>query len=187
MTNFIQTENPFKLQTPPAWWLTMLSDYDAQLVVFPSKIRPVHILARRRRFSNAMAELAQMDQNIVKLSAGMDGDVLAKHNLIFVRILMGDTVRRPNIFQWLRDHDITAQGGGENVARLIETEEENQRRKNRQTMIDNIDHRARDAWRSYQARTGRRAGYGQSRPHAKIMPVAGFTPKESPLAAFSRD
>lgn len=184
--NYLVTENPFKLAAPPAWWLQQLFDYDSQLVVFPSRHRMAYILARRRRFSNAMDELVKMDQNIVRQSAGLDGDILAQHNLIYVRHLIGETVRRPLIFQWLRDHDITANGGAEKVASQIEDVEADIAAQKRRVMLDNIDQRARDAYRSYQARTGRRAGYSpKGSGRAKQMPVTGFTPKESPLAIFS--
>ena len=186
--NFLVTENPFKLAPPPDWWLTMLHDYDAELVVFPSRVRMAYILARRRHFSNAYAELATLDKNLLRQSAGMDGDILAQHNLIYVRHLIGDTVRRPAIFQWLRDHDATANGGGEKVAQRIDDIELDLEAQRRKTLIDNLDHRARDAWRSYQARTGRRAGFAPtSGGRAKQMPVGSFTPSESPLAMFARD
>ncbi len=124
MVNFIETVNPFKLAEPPQWWLTQLSDYDAQLVVFPSKIRPAYILARRRQASNAMETMNLLDKDLLRKSAGMDGDVLADHNLIYVRHLLGDSVQRSAIFQWLRDHDMLRLGGAEKVANLIESEEE---------------------------------------------------------------
>lgn len=187
MTNYIAEPNPFHLAPPPAWWLQMIADYDSELVVFPSRTRMVFVLARRRHFSNAMQELNTLDKNLLRTSAGMDGDTLADHNLIFVRHLIGDSVRRPNILQWLRDNDLKAKGGGEAVAKLIESEEEYKARKVRESMQDDIDHRARDAWRSYQARTGRRQGFTRRSAGATQMPVRGFTPAESPLAMFIRD
>lgn len=185
LRNFLRTENPFKLADPPAWWLQRLFDYDAELVVFPSKHRMAYILARRRHFSNAMAEMDQLDKNLLRQSAGLDGDVLADHNLIYVRHLIGDTARRHHIFQWLKDNDTKAQGGAEKVAGRLEAADADILAQKRTTMISNFEHRARDAWRSYQARTGRRSGYRKSSAGAKLMPMRGFTPKESPLAIFT--
>lgn len=187
MNTYLVTENPFKLPAPPAWWLTMVHDYDAELVVFPSRIRMAYILARRRHFSNAMEEANMLDKNLLRQSAGMDGDILADNNLIYIRHLIGDSVRRPNIVQWLKDHDMTAAGGAEKVATGLEDVEATRARKQREKMIDDIDHRARDAWRSYQARTGRRTASGPRRPSAIKMPVSGFTPHESAVASFVRD
>lgn len=164
----------------------MLQDYDAELVVFPSRHRMAYILARRRHFSNAMAELDRLDKNLLRQSAGLDGEILATSNLVYVRHLIGETVRRVAIFQWLRDHDLKANGGGEKIAKLIESEEEYKSAAARRKLNDDIDHRARDAWRSYQARTGRRSGFSKSRESARQMPVQGFTPAESPVAIFSR-
>ncbi len=186
LKNYIETVNPFKLAAPPDWWLQKLFDYDAELVVFPSVIRMNYVLARRRHHSNAMAEMDLLDKNMIRQTAGMDGDVLADHNLIYVRHLVGDTVRRHHIFQWLRDNDTKAHGGGEQFAKKLEDAEADLAQQKRQNMLDDIEHRARDAWRSYQARTGRRAGYAPNGSgRGKMMPVGKFTPRESPLAIFT--
>lgn len=184
--NYIVTTNPFKLAAPPDWWLQMVYDYDADLVVFPSVHRMAYILARRRRHSSAMAELNALDKSLVRKSAGLDGDVLANHNLIYVRHLIGDTVKRPSILQWLRDADLKARGGADKVSDAIEDIELDITKQKRRNTLDDIDHRARDAWRSYQARTGRRAGHSSnSSGRGKQMPIKGFTPAESPLAIFT--
>lgn len=185
LKNYLWSENPFKLADPPDWWLQQLFDYDAQLVVFPSRHRMAYILARRRHFSNAMAELNELDKATVRQTAGLDGDILANNNLIYVRHLIGETVRRPALFQWLRDNDITAQGGGEKVATRLEDTEADIAAQKRVNLISDIEHRAKDAWRSYQARTGRRSGMTKIGHTAKQMPIGKFSPKESPLAIFT--
>src|SRR5579859_7189909 len=186
MRNYLETANPWHLPAPAQWWLQQMYDYDAELVVFPSQVRMAYVLARRRHFSNAMEEMNRTDKNILRQTAGMDGDVLATHNLIYVRHLIGNTIRRPEIFQWLRDHDTKALGGGEKVANLIESVEDYNARKKRQQMLDDIDHRARDAYRSYKARTGQRSGFTRRSAGATQMPCKSFTPKESPVAIFTR-
>lgn len=47
MDNFLQTENPFQLATPPAWFLSALKAYDPLLVLFPSRVDPVYRSGRR--------------------------------------------------------------------------------------------------------------------------------------------
>ena len=188
LTNYLQSENPWHLAPPPAWWLQQLHDYDSQLVVFPSRHRMAYILARRRHFSNAMAEMNTLDKNLLRNSAGLDGDIMAQHNLIYVRHLIGNTVRRQAIFQWLRDNDLTANGGGEAVANKLELADDTAARLTREKMQQDIDFRARDAWRSYQARTGQRTKAGrQFRPSAIQMPTGSFTPAEPSVAMFARD
>lgn len=175
MSNYLPNENRFKLAEPPQWWLQMLADYDSQLVVFPSRVRMCFVLARRRNKSNTMAELDKLDKQTLKLSAGGDGDILATNNLVFVRHLIGNSVRRPNIIQWLRDADTWAQGGADKADKLIVEAEQAQAAAKRKVMLDNIDHRARDAWRSYQARTGQRTRLAPTsrRARATQMPRSG--------------
>lgn len=185
LNNYLRTENPFKLAAPPAWWLQRLFDQDADLVVFPSRLRMAYILARRRHFSNAMAEMDRLDKDTLRKTAGLDGDVLANHNLIYVRHLIGETVRRHSIFQWLKDNDTKALGGGDKVGTMLENAEADILKQRRLVMLDDIEYRAQDAWRSYQARTGRRSGFTRTSRGAKEMPVKSFTPKESPLAIFT--
>jgi hypothetical protein len=186
--NYLQSENRRHLADPPDWWLKKLLDTDAELVVFASRVRPAYVLARRRHFSSAMVEATQMDKNLLRMSAGMDGDILADHNLIYVRHLLGDSVRRFELFQWLKDHDVWEAGGGEAMASRVEGAENLEQERKRKTLLDNLDHRARDAYRSYQARTGRRAGFAPtSRGRATQMPVPGFSGSTAPPAAFVRD
>ena len=189
LTNYLVTANPWHLEAPPLWWLQKLADTDSDLVVFPSQCRMCHVLARKRRHSNAMQAADKLDKDLLRQSAGMDGDILATHNLVYVRHLIGNTIKRYEIFQWLRDHDIWDLGGAEKASNLIESEAEVVAAQKRKALLEDIDHRARDAWRSYQARTGRRVSFGQkqgyrSAPPAKIMPVGKFTPAESAIAGF---
>ena len=157
--NYIATDNPYGLAAPPAWWLKKLYDTDAQLVVFPSRMRAAYILARRRSKSNAMAEMVKLEGNLLRKSAGMDGEVLATHNLVYVRHLIGNSVRRNNIFQWLKDADTWDKSSGLDFATRVERADEERAIATRNQMLDDIDARSRDAWRSYQARTGRRSGF----------------------------
>lgn len=176
LANYLITENPYNLIAPPAWWLQKLADYDAQLVVFPSRCRPAYILARRRSATLKMAEQDRLDKNLLRQSAGMDGDILADNNLVYVRHLLGNTVRRLEFFQWLKDADTWIDGKPGAWANKLENAENEQAARQRALMISDIDHRARDAYRSYKARTGGSTirTYGQ-RTHARQMPVARFT------------
>lgn len=174
-SNYLLTENPWALPAPPEWWLQKLADADNQLVVFPSRVRPAYILARKRSKSNAMIEQDKLDKAMLRKTAGMDGDILADNNLIYVRHLIGNTVRRVEFFQWLKDADTWAAGGGDAFAKKIEENEQAAADTLRATMISDIDHRARDGWRSYQARTGSSTIRTYTRPSARQMPVSRFT------------
>ena len=157
MNNYFPTENPFQLVAPPQWWLAKMWDMDSQLVVFPSRCRPVHVLARRRSKSLAMEAHTKIDKDLLRKSAGQDGDILADNNLIFVRHLIGNTVRRFNFFQWLKDADTWNKDDGKDFATRVDEIDQARDTKIRLATLDDIDQRAKDAYRSYQARTGRRS------------------------------
>jgi len=43
-----------RMETPPAWFLARLHDYDGQLVLLPSRYKPyAYVLARRSRMGHA--------------------------------------------------------------------------------------------------------------------------------------
>lgn len=178
--NWIADVNKFNLPVPPDWWLQRLHDQDAALVVFPSRLRQAYVLARRRQFSKALHVQCTAKQEIVRQSQGGDSDVLAAQGLIFIDFMVNTQGNfTDTVFHQLKMRDIWAQGGAENFERKIVEAENAEEGRKRKTMLDNIDHRARDAWRSYKARTGQRSdSRGQSRPQAKQMPVPSFTPAE---------
>lgn len=45
--NWLTTENPHNLATPPAYFFTQLAAYDTDLVVFPSTCEPLYRLSRK--------------------------------------------------------------------------------------------------------------------------------------------
>ncbi len=57
--SYYADQNPFNLLAPPAWWLRGMAAFDRDLVLIPSRLRPVHLLCRRAgRFSQGAAPLA---------------------------------------------------------------------------------------------------------------------------------
>ncbi len=57
--NYHADQNRFNLLAPPAWWLRGVEAFDPDLVLIPSRLRPVHLLCRRAgRFSKGAAPLA---------------------------------------------------------------------------------------------------------------------------------
>lgn len=189
--NWIADLNKYNLMTPPAWWLQKLYDQDAALVVFPSRLRQAYVLARRRQFSRSLHVQCNSNQEIVRQSRGGDSDVMATHGLIFIDFMVNTQGNFTDaVFGQLRARDGWAAGGGEAMDRKIFDAESAEEGRKRKTMIDNIDHRARDAYRSYKARTGQRTkvSNGNLRPQAKQMPVASFGPSEpSRGAIFTTD
>lgn len=158
MPNFLSSSNPFNLPPPPAWWLMALRDFDAALVVFPSVMRRVYILGRRRGYSNVqrLAPLVKLNNDLLKLTAGSDGEVMAAHNLVYVDQIIGWGIWTNAIFNILRERDTWAAGGAEKYADKLDAQEDAERLARHAARNDDFEHRANDAWRSLQARTGQR-------------------------------
>lgn len=171
MTNWLPDTNPYLLPAPPTWWLQLLHDQDAALVVFPSRLGPRYILARRRSASLTMPELVKVDADLLRITAHGDGDVLAVNSLVAVDAIINTSGNWTTaIFSQLRARDIWAAGGGDAYVDHIEAGETAVAAGKRARMLDDIDQRARDSYRSLQARTGQRnqrAGSGA----AKIVHV----------------
>lgn len=154
--NYFTTANPFSLQPPPDWWLKRLFDFDAMLVLFPSTLRPTYILARKQQFAQPTEVLQTLDRNLRRMTAGGDGDIMADRNLVYVEQIIGNGTWNTQIFLDLAKRDIWAAGGAEAFHERILTLEQVAREKQLRRQADDMDHRARDAWRSLQARTGQR-------------------------------
>lgn len=160
--NYIADINRYHLPKPPAWWLQRMWDQDAALVVIPSRTRRVYLLTRRREMSlrvpfiqeKAIADSLRKHKGV----AYSDSDMLLGHKLIGVDVISGNY--SGNWPEWLllelKDRDMWSAGGADAYIAKIEAQEEQVRLDKRAAFVDDIESRARDSWRSYQARTGQR-------------------------------
>lgn len=153
--NYFATGNPYSLMPPPTWWLRKLSDFDHALVVFPSSLRACYVLARRRQFGLGHP-LEKLDRDLQRLTGGGDGDLMADRNLVFVDYLISAGGWSTDIFHELRKRDIWAAGGADKYNAQLIAHEDAIAARQQSAYLSDIDHRARDAYRSYQARTGQR-------------------------------
>jgi hypothetical protein len=177
--NWIPDTNRYNLPKPPSWFLKALWDMDAALVLLPSRKRQnVYIIARRRELSLRVPFLAKPTKDQLEKSRGSDSDMLAARQLVFVDVIRGNPhsgVWNPAMLHELKQRDMWGDGGVESFIAKIEEKEAAEQAAQRKTLLDNIDHRARDAWRSLQARTGQRNQHANSRhgqsPRAKIVSV----------------
>jgi hypothetical protein len=149
VTNFIPDRNPFNLQEPPEWWLKCLYDFDQDLVIVPSRMERLYRLARRARKSPGIGPLAILDRQA-------DTAMLASYRLIPVTSIISWGVWGTHIFNELRARDLWRAGGATKYIQTLEAFEAEQERKRKEAIAEGADYRARDAWRSYQARTGQR-------------------------------
>jgi hypothetical protein len=141
------------IDAPPSYFLQRLYDFDAELVLMPSRERPgAYVLGRRKQWGPGLTEKA-IDSVYTKADTKMA--ILAG----CVPVCM---VFKPVSGAWTPDgliatlaaRDIWAHGGAEKVADLLEAQEDAAKEAIRKKTRDDIYERSGDGWRSYQARTG---------------------------------
>lgn len=156
--NWIADQNPHGLPKPPMWFLKGLFDQDAALVILPSRVSKKYILARRRELSMRAPLMVKAHNKLMQATRGGDGDMLASHNLQGVDSIVGNVhgAWSPAILADLKSRDMWAAGGADKYIEKLEADEKKVRDNKRKKVLDDMDHRARDAWKSYQARTGQR-------------------------------
>jgi len=159
--NFIRDRNPFNLSAPPAWWLQRLADYDAQLVVIPSRQEAVYRLARRTWNSPGVSAMAVLHRE-------KDTAMMAAYGLVPVTTIIGWGVWGTNIFNSLRARDIWAHGGAEKVVKTLDEFDAETEQKKRAAIRDDMWMRSGDAWKSYQTRTRQRINVSGENPYGGV-------------------
>lgn len=148
-------DNP-RMETPPAFFLARLHDYDADLVLLPSRQRPfAYVIARRRRFSAGLS-----DKAIEDTITSADTIMCFRHGLVPVSLMfkVGPTWDADRVLRTLAARDLWTHGGAEKVADMLEAQEEAEAQAVRKQIREDMWHRSGDAWRSYQFRTGQATG-----------------------------
>jgi hypothetical protein len=186
--------NPFNLPPPPAWWLRALADFDNALVVFPSVQRRAYILCRRRGYTKhgKFAPLLKLNNDLLRMTAGTDGDIMAQNNLVFVETIVGWGIWTNSIINNLRSRDtwakVDGKSGGLAYAKRMEEAEGQARMKKLLDIQDSIKMRVNDAWRSRQARKGERNHHAKNsgrRVRGFADPASGSTTRTSRSSAGS--
>lgn len=172
-------DNP-RMAIPPAWFLQRIYDYDAMLVMLPSRTKPfAYVLARRRQFGAGISEKAIEDSITVS-----DTKMCLLYGLVPVCLVIrhGSTWDADPVIRSLQARDLWAQGGADKVADRLEAEEDAEREKTRQQTRETLWHLSGDAYRSYKRRTGQavsmtdpRAASGH-RASATRPPTSGSMP-----------
>jgi len=154
VTNFIQTENPFGLATPPAWFLRALYAYDPLLVIFPSRCQPFYRMARRT--STGRTQLNKVIRGIP------DSEVYLAHKLWAWKSVEPQVKGLGNDWQKLLaeipQFDQHRFGSADDVAdRLDEFDLAEERATDRQIQGE-LDARSHDAYLLASSRLGTRVG-----------------------------
>lgn len=149
--NWIADINPFNLSEPPAWWLAKLYDFDHMLVLIPSRKQSKYMLARRRQLTAGIGDVAMLDNK------NPDTLMLYSHQAVPVGYLnFSGNWTIDSLLADLKARDVWAHGGADKVIAIVEDAEADAEIKRHRELRDNMDHRARDAYRSLKARTGQR-------------------------------
>lgn len=150
---WIEDRNPFGLAKPPDWFLQRLLDHDNMLVILPSRQQPLYRLARRVQFTRGIGTLAVLDPQA-------DTAMMHTHKVVpvttMVRYGATNAWDAEAVIQKLKDRDIWEHGGAEKVTGLMEAVEAADDERKRREIRGNLRQRAKDGWRSLQARTGSR-------------------------------
>lgn len=159
--NWIEDQNKFKLEAPGKAFLAGLYTFDPQLVIVPSRFTRHYLLARRRQFSAGLSDVAMLDNK------HPDTNMCYAHGLIPLRplkfgsgVVNWSEANLQSLLADLRSRDTWAYTGGplgkdpDAAWKHVEAVEARQERLDHASLKDNMRHRARDAWRSLQARAG---------------------------------
>lgn len=166
-------DNP-RMDVPPAWFLAQIHDYDADLVLLPSRARPfAYVVARRARVSGGLTAKA-MERTITQ----PDTKMCFHYGLVPVCLIFkhGPIWNADTVLNSLKARDTWAQGGGEKLANQLEAEEAAAIVTRREQQKDRLRQVSGDAWHSYQRRTGQRTSVpGPSRSGAAMKSSSSST------------
>ncbi len=141
------------VDAPPKYFLQRLYDFDAMLVLMPSREQPeAYVLGRRKQWGPGLTEAA-IDAIYTKADTKMailNGTVPV---CMVFKPINGSWNPDP-LIRTLTARDIWTHGGADKVADMLEKQEDDEKAANSAAIRDDLYNRSGDAWRSYQARTG---------------------------------
>lgn len=143
------------MAVPPEYWLERLFDYDAELVVFPSRHVPyAYVLARRRQL-----RAPAIDKVLENTITQPDTKLCLARGLAPVTIILRHSQGSwsiDNIITSLQARDIWRHGGGDAYANKLDQSEADEDAARRAALRDDMMQRADLAYDLYKRRTGQR-------------------------------
>ena len=181
---WIEDVNRFSLEKPPDWFLSGLTNYDSQLVIIPSRKNRAYLLCRRRQFTRGLGDVAMMDNKHPDTNMCFAYGVLpiapivsrSKKNIEWTQENMLGLIEELKAKDtWAASEKLGGRDGRivkdpYAVADMVDRLEAEAAARQDANMVEDFRHRARDGWRSLQARMGwrnKRASdhHGVARPH----------------------
>lgn len=155
MKNWIRDTNPFGLAVPPEWWLRKLHDFDATLVLLPSRQQMVYRLAQRHNGMDHSVRIAYGS-----LWNESDTRMMYGHGLIpicplFLPVYWDD----PGMWHELAMKAPWRQGGGEAVADRLDRADRLRVKERRQQVADRLNDAGDYAWKLLMRAAGRGRTY----------------------------
>ena len=157
------------MAVPPEFWLQRLFDFDAELVVFPSRHIPYAYVLARRRHLRAPA----LDKVLEHTITQPDTKLCLQRGLAPVTMIVRHAQGAwsiDNIIASLKARDIWAHGGGDAYADKLDAADAAEEQQKQQAIRDDMWMRSGQAWESYKRRTGQR------------ISSSGVAPKGAPLS-----
>src|SRR3990167_4211104 len=192
-TGWIADTNRFKLERPPDWFLTGLTEHDAQLVIIPSRKRRQYLLCRRRQLTAGLGDVAMVDNKHPDTNMCYGYGVLPIAPLRWVKTGTdtGQFTQKnlASLIETLKERDAWAHGGGplahnpDTVADAVDAADATRDAKLDHSIWESFYFRGRDAWRSLQARTGQRNRRASDYHGVARIPSSQASPVRQPSSS----
>lgn len=148
MTNYLhRTPNPWNLAAPPAWFLTELAAYDAELRIFPSAEEACYRFARKAKVHPAVMSA---------LKNRPDTKTYWEYGLVPVTSLPQFEPWSPRILWELAERDMHRVGGADAAADILDAREAHQEGVMLAQQSDDLDRLAQEAYIDYTVDAGTR-------------------------------
>ena len=169
--NFIEDTNPFRLAGPPSWFQRQLWEFDPSLVIVPSRQGFYYRLAQRRKIQLA----DKLAYEALKEQA--DTSVLMRHGLVPVTTILATVNWSNPAFFWELERRAPWRMGGADKVNAARDAADAKDRAERQAKNDQmIDDLAKDSWKYYALKTGRRTSLFSHKAEGEGIPQNTNTP-----------
>jgi hypothetical protein len=153
LPNYIVDANPFKLAGPPDYWLQALWDFDASLVVMPSKMGFFYRIGQRRNPRHDMKMVDDMRKE------DADARMMAAHLLVPVTTLLSTAnwSQFPIHMEAMRQRMPSRMGGHEEFNKRLDAQEAEDELKKQIAQDEMLTSISKDAWGLYLKKLGLRS------------------------------